>query len=61
MWNDSRANVLLLSPKQRQVEALVQALKGECIRIEAPLSLEDARRVVANFVSYSTPCACIVR
>ncbi len=27
-------------------------LKGECIRIKTPLSLEDARRVVAEFVSY---------
>ena len=28
-----------------------QTLKGECIRVKTPLSLEDARRLVAEFVT----------
>ena len=27
-------------------------MKGECIRTKTPLSLEDARRLVVDFVSY---------
>ena len=27
-----------------------QTLKGDCIRVQAPLSLDDARRLVADFV-----------
>lgn len=33
-------------------ERFFQTLKGECIRPRTPLSLEDARRVVANFIRY---------
>jgi putative transposase len=33
-------------------ERWYKTLKGECIRIKTPLSLEDARRLVAEFVSY---------
>jgi putative transposase len=29
------------------------APKGECIRVKAPLSVEDARRLVAEFVAHS--------
>ena len=29
-----------------------QTLKGECIRVKTPLSLEDARRLVAEFVTH---------
>ena len=29
-----------------------KTLKGECIRVTTPLSLEDARRLVAEFVTY---------
>src|SRR5437763_1526265 len=29
-----------------------KTLKGECIRVKTPLSLEDARRLVAEFVTY---------
>jgi hypothetical protein len=28
-----------------------RTLKGECIRVETPLSLADARRIVADFVA----------
>ena len=33
-------------------ERWYKTLKGECIRIKTPLSLEDARRLVVEFVSY---------
>jgi transposase InsO family protein len=33
-------------------ERWYKTLKGECIRIKTPLSLEDARRVVADFVTH---------
>ncbi|HEX6992176.1 MAG TPA: integrase core domain-containing protein [Gemmatimonadales bacterium] len=33
-------------------ERFYQTLKGECIRPQTPLSLEDARRVVGRFVEY---------
>ena len=35
-----------------KLERWFKTLKGECIRIKTPLSLEDARRVVTDFVSY---------
>jgi len=35
-----------------KVERWHKTLKGECIRIKIPLSLEDARRLVAEFVAY---------
>lgn len=35
-----------------KLERWFKTLKGECIPIKTPLSLEDARRVVAEFVSY---------
>ena len=31
-------------------ERWYKTLKGECIRVKTPLSLDDARRVVADFV-----------
>jgi putative transposase len=33
-------------------ERWYKTLKGECIRIKTPLSLEDARRVIRDFVAY---------
>jgi putative transposase len=36
-----------------QMERWFKTLKGECIRIKTPLSLEDARRLVAEFVAHS--------
>jgi len=33
-------------------ERWYKTLKGECIRVKTPLSLEDARRVVADFVAH---------
>jgi transposase InsO family protein len=33
-------------------ERFYQTLKGECIRPRTPLSLEEARRVVANFIRH---------
>lgn len=33
-------------------ERFYQTLKGECIRPQTPLSLEDARRIVERFVEY---------
>jgi transposase InsO family protein len=35
-----------------KVERWHRTLKGDCIRTETPLSLEDARRVVARYVGY---------
>ena len=35
-----------------KIERWHKALKGECIRVKTPLSLEDARRLVAEFVAY---------
>jgi len=35
-----------------KIERWHQSLKSECIRPSCPLSLEDARQVVENFVSY---------
>ena len=31
---------------------MVQDPQGECIRVKTPLSLEDARRIVADFVAH---------
>jgi putative transposase len=33
-----------------KIERWHKTLKGECIRVKTPLSLEDARRIVADFV-----------
>jgi transposase InsO family protein len=35
-----------------KVERWHRTLKGECIRVQTPLSLEDARRIVADFVDH---------
>jgi transposase InsO family protein len=35
-----------------KIERWHKTLKGECIRVKTPLSLEDARRIVAEFVAY---------
>jgi putative transposase len=35
-----------------KMERWYQTLKGECIRPQTPLSLEDARRIVAKFVEH---------
>jgi transposase InsO family protein len=35
-----------------EIERWHKTLKGECIRVKTPLSLEDARRVVADFVAH---------
>ena len=35
-----------------KIERWHKTLKGECIRIKVPLSLEDARRLVAEFVAH---------
>ena len=35
-----------------KMERWYKTLKGECIRVKTPLSLEDARRLVAEFVDY---------
>ena len=34
-----------------KIERWHKTLKGECIRVKTPLSLEDARRLVAEFVA----------
>jgi putative transposase len=36
-----------------KMERWFKTLKGECIRVKTPLSLEDARRLVAEFVAHS--------
>jgi putative transposase len=35
-----------------KVERLHRTIKGDCIRTETPLSLEDARRIVARYVEH---------
>jgi len=35
-----------------KMERWFKTLKGECIRVKTPLSLEDARQLVAEFVAY---------
>ena len=35
-----------------KMERWFKTLKGECIRVKTPLSLEDARRLVAEFVDH---------
>jgi transposase InsO family protein len=35
-----------------KMERWYKTLKGECIRVKTPLSLEDARRIVADFVAH---------
>ena len=35
-----------------KIERWHKTLKGECIRVKTPLSLEDARRIVAEFVAH---------
>src|ERR1700747_2025101 len=34
-----------------KMERWYKTLNGECIRVKTPLSLEDARRIVADFVA----------
>jgi len=34
------------------MERWYKTLKGDCIRVKTPLSLEDARRIVEEFVAY---------
>ena len=34
------------------MERWYETLKGECIRVKTPLSLADARRIVADFVAH---------
>src|SRR5205814_9937603 len=35
-----------------KMERWYKTLKGDCIRIQVPLSLDDARRLVADYVAY---------
>jgi hypothetical protein len=35
-----------------KMERWFKTLKGECIRVKTPLSLDDARRLVAEFVAH---------
>jgi len=35
-----------------KIERFHRTIKGDCIRTETPLSLEDARRIVARYVEY---------
>ena len=46
MRHDSCENIVLLSSEQREDGA------AGCISVTTPLSLEDARRLVAEFVAY---------
>jgi len=39
-----------------KIERWHQSLKKECIRPRCPLSLEEARRIVADFVVYYNTC-----
>lgn len=35
-----------------KLERFHKTIKGECIRVKTPLSLEDARRIVANYIEH---------
>ena len=35
-----------------KLERWHKTLKGDCIRVNVPLSLEDARRIVSDYVAY---------
>ena len=35
-----------------KIERWHKTLKGDCIRVKVPLSLDDARRIVADYVSH---------
>jgi len=35
-----------------KLERFHKTIKGECIRVKTPLSLEDARRLVAEYIEY---------
>jgi hypothetical protein len=37
-----------------KIERFHRTIKGACIRTETPLTLEDARRLVAKYVAYCT-------
>ena len=53
--NDPREDLPLLPPVQRKIERWHKSLKNECIRPKTPLNLEDAQRVVGDYVSeYNT-------
>ena len=42
-----------------KLERLTKSLKGECIRPNSPVSLSDARGLVAPTSNTTTPCVCI--
>ena len=50
--HDARQNLALLSAINGKIERWHKTLKGECIRPGTPLSLEDARRLVAGYVEH---------
>ncbi len=52
LGHDPRADLALLSPSNGKIERWHKSLKGECIRPGTPLSLEDARRLVAGYVEH---------
>lgn len=35
-----------------KIERFFRTIKGDCIRVQTPLSLEDAQRIVADYVAY---------
>src|SRR5207247_8271032 len=39
-------------PSNGKIERFHKTIKGDCIRTETPLTLEDARRVVARYVEH---------
>jgi putative transposase len=39
-------------PSNGKIERWHKTLKGDCIRVLTPLSLDDARRIVADYVAY---------
>ena len=43
-------NLAVLSQSNGKIERWHKTLKGDCIRVLTPLSLEDARRIVADYV-----------
>jgi transposase InsO family protein len=52
LGHDPRQNFAVLSSSNGKIERWHKSLKGECIRPKAPLSLEDARRLVAGYLDH---------
>jgi len=50
--HDPRQNLPLLPQSNGKMERWYKTVKGECIRVTVPLSLDDARRIVTDYVAH---------